>query len=82
MEGIVKLTKGSSIDPQDTGLQPVRLEFPILSLNPGLRQRCMASDVWPTRNGMATRSGTLARIRLRAAVRRQLWRKRVGTPAA
>ena len=31
---------------------------------------------------MATRSGTLARIRLRAAVRRQSWRKRVGTPAA
>ena len=27
---------------------PVRLEFPILSLNPGLRQRCMAPDVWPT----------------------------------
>ena len=26
---------------------------------------------------MATRSGTLARIRLRAAVRRQSWRKRV-----
>ena len=26
----------------------------------------MAPDVWPTRNGMATRSGTLARIRLRA----------------
>ena len=26
--------------------------------------------------------GTLARIRLRAAVRRQSWRKRVGTPAA
>ena len=28
--------------------EPVRLEFPILSLNPGLRQRCMAPDVWPT----------------------------------
>ena len=28
------------------------------------------------------RSGTFARIRLRAAVRRQSWRKRVGTPAA
>ena len=27
---------------------PVRLEFPILSLNPGLRQRCVAPDVWPT----------------------------------
>ena len=24
---------------------PVRLEFPILSLNPGLRQRCVAPDV-------------------------------------
>ena len=27
---------------------PVRLEFQILSLNPGLRQRCVAPDVWPT----------------------------------
>ena len=27
---------------------PVRLEFPILSLNPRLRQRCVAPDVWPT----------------------------------
>ena len=27
---------------------PVRLEFPILSLHPGLRQRCVAPDVWPT----------------------------------
>ena len=27
---------------------PVRLEFPVLSLNPGLRQRCMVPDVWPT----------------------------------
>ena len=26
----------------------VRLEFPILSLNPRLRQRCVAPDVWPT----------------------------------
>ena len=26
----------------------VRLEFPILSLHPGLRQRCVAPDVWPT----------------------------------
>ena len=26
----------------------VRLEFPIFSLNPGLRPRCMAPDVWPT----------------------------------
>ena len=33
------------------------------------------------RSSMATRSGTFARIRLRAAVRRQSWRKRVGTPA-
>ena len=40
---------------------------------------------WSTRppvRSMATRSGTFARIRLRAAVRRQSWRKRVGTPAA
>ena len=41
----------------------------------------MARVLWPVRS-MATRSGTLARIRLRAAVRRQSWRKRVGTPAA
>ena len=27
---------------------PVRLEFPILSLNPRLRQGCVAPDVWPT----------------------------------
>ena len=27
---------------------PVRLEFPILSLNPRLRPRCVAPDVWPT----------------------------------
>ena len=25
---------------------PVRLEFPILSLHPGLRHRCVAPDVW------------------------------------
>ena len=29
------------------GLSPVRLEFPILSLNPGLRHRCVALGVWP-----------------------------------
>ena len=29
-------------------VERVRLEFPILSLNPGLRQRCVAPDVWPT----------------------------------
>ena len=28
---------------------PVRLEFPILSLHPGLRPRCVVPDVWPTR---------------------------------
>ena len=33
---------------QSVYVHPVRLEFPILSLNPGLRQRCMAPDVWPT----------------------------------
>ena len=32
----------------EDGLTPVRLEFPILSLNPRLRQRCVAPDVWPT----------------------------------
>ena len=41
----------------------------------------LARLLWPVRS-MATRSGTLARMRLRAAVRRQSWRKRVGTPAA
>ena len=34
----------------------------------------MARVLWPVRS-MATRSGTLARIRLRAAVRRQSWRE-------
>ena len=29
-------------------LLPVRLEFLILSLNPGLRHRCVAPGVWPT----------------------------------
>ena len=28
--------------------EPVRLEFPILSLHPGLRPRGVAPDVWPT----------------------------------
>ena len=28
-------------------IRPVRLEFPILSLNSGLKQRCVASGVWP-----------------------------------
>ena len=28
-------------------IRPVRLEFPILSLNPGLRHRCVAPGVWP-----------------------------------
>ena len=28
----------------------MRLEFPILSLNPGLRHRCVAPGVWPTTN--------------------------------
>ena len=37
------------VDQMGRGPQTaVRLEFPILSLNPGLRQRCMAPDVWPT----------------------------------
>ena len=40
----------------------------------------MARLLCPVRS-MATRSGTFARIRLRAAVRRQSWRKRVGTPS-
>ena len=30
------------------GAGPVRLEFSILSLNPGLAQRCVAPDIWPT----------------------------------
>ena len=29
---------------------PVCLEFPILSLHPGLRPRCVAPDVWPYYN--------------------------------
>ena len=61
-------------------------------LVPGVEQFLLVDDVvrerskmarllWPVRS-MATRSGTLARIRLWAAVRRQSWSKRVGTPAA
>ena len=34
--------------PDLSALGPVRLEFPILSLHPGLRQRGVAPDVWPT----------------------------------
>ena len=30
-------------------LEPVRLEFPILSLRPGLRPHCVAPDVWGRR---------------------------------
>ena len=37
-----------SLEPSDVNCAPVPLEFPILSLNPGLRQRCVAPDVWPT----------------------------------
>ena len=51
----------------------------------GLEQFLFVDDVVAVENGagfvpvrsMATRSGTRARIRLRAAVRRQSWRKRV-----
>ena len=32
--------------------EAVRLEFPILSLNPGLRQRCVTPDVCPTLSGV------------------------------
>ena len=43
-------TGGSSIPGLPTSTDPrVRLEFPILSLNPGLRQRCVAPDVWGRR---------------------------------
>ena len=31
----------------DEAQMPVRLELPILSLNPGLRHRCVALGVWP-----------------------------------
>ena len=59
-------------------------------LVPGVEQFLLVDDVVAIEDGaalvplrsMATRSGTFARIRLRAAVRRQSWRKRVGTPAA
>ena len=40
--------------------QAVRLEFPILSLHPGLRQRCVAPDVGPT---LSRRSGAPAVLR-------------------
>ena len=45
------------------GTPPVRLEFPILSLHPGLRPRGVAPDVW----GRRVAGG---------AVRRHSWRKR------
>ena len=59
-------------------------------LVPGVEQFLLINNVVTVEDGaalvpvrsIATRSGTLARIRLRAAVRRQSWRKRVGTPAA
>ena len=49
--GVAFLLPGSFIEhmAQLVGLDPVRLEFPILSLNPGLRQRCVAPDVWGRR---------------------------------
>ena len=34
----------------DDATTAVRLEFPILSLTPGLRHRCVAPDVCPTRS--------------------------------
>ena len=56
----------------------------------GVEQFLLINNVVTVEDGAAlvpgqehgTRSGTFARIRLRAAVRRQSWRKRVGTPAA
>ena len=43
-----EVTVNRAADPTTPSGGPVRLEFPILSLNPGLRQRCVAPDVWPT----------------------------------
>ena len=40
---------------------PVRLEFPILSLHPGLRHRCVAPGVWP-RQSVATAAAVIDRI--------------------
>ena len=40
----------ASVDDATTGItliEAVRLEFPILSLHPGLRHRCVAPGVWP-----------------------------------
>ena len=49
-EGLAEQTAvvlGRFFDTSPT-LRPVRLEFPILSLHPGLRPRCVAPDVCPT----------------------------------
>ena len=37
------------VNMTDVKVPPVRLEFPILSLHPGLRHRCVAPDVWGRR---------------------------------
>ena len=50
---IISRTFGTNIDKNvvyrvlSKHSRPVRLEFPILSLHPGLRQRCVAPGVWP-----------------------------------
>ena len=52
--GFLKVAFQGSRVTSDAGLilvreldERVRLEFPILSLNPGLRHRCVALGVWP-----------------------------------
>ena len=44
---LVVHVKPVGVPSPDYGARPVRLEFPILSLNPGLRHRCVAPGVWP-----------------------------------
>jgi hypothetical protein len=39
-----RLTQAAAEDAERSA-EAVRLEFPILSLNPGLRQRCVVPDV-------------------------------------
>ena len=63
---IIARTFGATIDKNvvyrvlSTHCRPVRLEFPILSLDPGLRQRCVVPDVWGRRvaGGGGNRGGS------------------------
>ena len=85
-----RVSGGSTAWGPPTGWHRLRLLRQIGDqLVAGLEQFLLVDNVIAVEDGaalvpvrsMATRSGTFARIRLRAAVRRQSWRKRVGTPS-